>query len=700
MTLDIRGSKKTTRMSDNRFVVFEELTSNAIDSYLIRKAANKDIPPLKIRFEVDLYSADLVEHDKVSVKVTCVDNGAGFGDSQVKAFVTKDSTFKDDLRIKGIAKCFGSGRVQYFHFLDNLKIESFFDQEGISKLRTLDVASNTKEISEGAFKLANTPVKEIKTSFSLTGLSEQALTKHFSSRELTYDFSAVNLKHHIFVTFLQRLIALKDVIGNFTIELCTSLHSVQEPIQRITAEDLPQKLPVPEIPIICAHGSHDVTDEYKLTVSTYEFSESKFSGFEHDVALCANSSIVKSLTKIFLKVQKDRKNSINGNFYLVLIESEYLERNVNVRRDNFDIPFSCSGNNDFVSTGPSMQDIIDSVEDYVLDLLAPTDFDRSALIKETATKFGISPQMLIDTRVKVKYGDSSDDIAKRVLKKYQEDIVDDTSALFDLKQKLLGLDPRKDNFREKVNEMAWKYTSTIKKMDMANLSQLVVRRTSMIEILRCAVNKLLDVQAGSHRKENEKIIHNIFFPTGRDSNDKIDHDIWILNEEYHYFEHIASDKPLSSIPWGNNDRLFESDIDALLAEVFRKNERENQLKRPDIAIFNEEGAAIIIEFKAPGVSLDDHIGDLLEYAHLLAAKSKGRIKKFYGYLIGDTVKPLRLKGYKKFPSNKGWFGTDSLVDPDTDRPYGELYSEILFYKDFVDRAEQRLKVYKEKLGIA
>jgi hypothetical protein len=41
MTLDIRGSKKTTGISDNQFVVFEELLSNSIDSYLIRKDSAK-----------------------------------------------------------------------------------------------------------------------------------------------------------------------------------------------------------------------------------------------------------------------------------------------------------------------------------------------------------------------------------------------------------------------------------------------------------------------------------------------------------------------------------------------------------------------------------------------------------------------------------------------------------------------------------
>lgn len=699
MTLDIRGSKKNTRISDNRFVVFEELMSNAIDSYLIRKDANNDIPALAIRFGIELYAIDLVSDDEIGLKITCEDNGAGLGEHQVKAFVTKDSTFKDDLKIKGIGKCFGSGRVQYFHFFDKLNIESIFEAGGTFKLRTLDVASNTKEISEASFKLEDAPTNEIKTLISLTGLSDQAIKKHFWSKNLPSEFSAANLKHHVFITFLQRLITLKEVIGDFSIELHTTLFGEQQPVQRITANDLPKKLPVPDMPIVCNHGNDGINGELKLSISTYEFLEGEFAGFEHDVALCANSSIVKSLTKTFLKVPKDRKSSINGKFYLVLIESDYLEQNVNVRRDNFDIPVSCSGNVELMSSGPSMQDIIESIEDYVLDLLAPTDFDRDALIKDTGTKFGISAKMLADTRVKVKYGDSADDIAKRVLKKYQEEIVDDTSALFDLKQGVLNLDPRKDDFRDKVNEMSWKYTSTIKKMDMANLSQLVVRRSSMIEILNCAVKKLLSVQSGEGRKENEKIIHSIFFPTGKDSNDKIDHDIWILNEEYHYFEHIASDKPLSSIPWNDNESLFEPDIDAALAEVFQKNESENQLKRPDIAIFNQEGAAIIIEFKAPGVSMDNYMGDLMEYAHLLAAKSKGRIKKFYGYLIGDTVKPLRLKGYKKFPSDKGWFSTDSLEDPETGKAYGELYSEILFYQDFVYRAEQRLKIYKEKLGI-
>ncbi|MBI5751681.1 MAG: VRR-NUC domain-containing protein [Hydrogenophilales bacterium] len=187
---------------------------------------------------------------------------------------------------------------------------------------------------------------------------------------------------------------------------------------------------------------------------------------------------------------------------------------------------------------------------------------------------------------------------------------------------------------------------------------------------------------------------------GKDSNESVDHDIWLLNEEYHYFQHIASDKSLASIPWNDTGKLFDSDVDSSLEALFAKNNQEHSKKRPDIAIFNQEGSAIIIEFKAPGVELQDHINDLYQYARLLAAKSNGKIKKFYGYLIGDTLDETRMPGsFKKFPSSLGYFDTGGISDLVTNKQYGELYIEVLFYSQFVERAEGRLKVYKNKLNI-
>jgi hypothetical protein len=229
----------------------------------------------------------------------------------------------------------------------------------------------------------------------------------------------------------------------------------------------------------------------------------------------------------------------------------------------------------------------------------------------------------------------------------------------------------------------------------------------MLDILNLAINKGLAGQVKESddpkKRCDERIIHNILFPMGKDSSQVTDHDVWLLNEEYQYFDYIASDKALSTIRFDENDMLFDSDIDINMKKVVESNMRanmiENSAKRPDIAIFSKEGSAIIIELKAPGVNLEDHVNDLMEYAQLLAAKSNGKLKKFYGYLLGTSVNPNRLRGYKRFPSGKGWFGTDSVIEPSTNVPLGELYSEILFYQDIVERANKRLDVYKKKLGI-
>lgn len=223
-----------------------------------------------------------------------------------------------------------------------------------------------------------------------------------------------------------------------------------------------------------------------------------FPNFQHEVALCANSAIVRQLTRRYIKSSTDRKKPIDGKFELILVESDLLEANVNQQRDGFDIPAECEESENLEHEF-SLEDVANSLEDYVYKIITPKDFDRDELVRATERKFGITQQMLEGTNIKIHYSDTEENIARRVLKKLQEDIVGDTSKLYRLKEELLELDPRSEDFRAKVNELSWKYTSTIKKMDMTNLSQLVVRRSAMIEVLRHAVNKMLACQQQAKR---------------------------------------------------------------------------------------------------------------------------------------------------------------------------------------------------------
>jgi hypothetical protein len=326
--------------------------------------------------------------------------------------------------------------------------------------------------------------------------------------------------------------------------------------------------------------------------------------------------------------------------------------------------------------------------------------NRDKVIADAAERFGVSPQMLSDTDTRVLYGDTAKSVAERVLKKYQDRILAETAEIFDLKEEIARAEPDSADFRQKIQELSWRYTSSLKSFDMANLSQLVVRRAAIVEILSLACEKKLELQAhDDKRRKDERIIHSIFFPMRKDSDDFSDHDIWLLSEEYQYYDYISSDKPLSQIKWSNDEMLFEGGIDEQFERILCERSDANGSLRPDIAIFSKEGSAIIVEFKSPGVSVDEHTGDLSEYAHLLAAKSKGRLKKFYGYLMGDTVNRLRMPGYTRFPTGKGYFRSSSLQDPENGRNLGELYEEILFFDDVVDRARKRISVYKDRLNI-
>lgn len=57
------------------------------------------------------------------------------------------------------------------------------------------------------------------------------------------------------------------------------------------------------------------------------------------------------------------------------------------------------------------------------------------------------------------------------------------------------------------------------------------------------------------------------------------------------------------------------------------------------------------------------------------------------------------RDYTRFPNGKGWFGTEAIIEHSTNQPLGELYSEILYYEDIVERASKRLEVYKSRLNV-
>lgn len=700
MTLDIRGSLKNTKINIHSLVVIDELLSNAIDSYLIRKSEATSIEGLQVTFLVEFFPKQLDE-SKVDFKIICTDNGAGFGDEQVKAFVTKDTSYKDDLSISGIGKCRGSGRIQFLHYFNKILIDSTYktDTNTYSRRKlTLD-ASSAKNVDESSFVNEISDNAQIKTTISLDLIKSEIYNRFFDNLDLREVFSAESLKNHVMINFLQRFVGLKDCLGEFKIDFHTKYKKNSEETC-LQPKDLPTITAKQEVIIHYQdEDGREKSDSEIFCISHYKLSKAEYKLKNNLVALCAKSSVVKSITNRYLKTKTLENNDIEVFYHVVLIESKYLDDRVNVQRDDFEMPEDQKQADLFLKNLITFEQLHDSIDEIIYSMLVPPEWDRDKVVQKITEKYGITSDMITESKVRVHYGDTEEKVVKRVLTSYQEQIIKDTSEIFDIKVEIKNTDPTSIEFREKINDLAWKYTSSLKSIDMANLSQIIVRRAAILEILDLAINKNLQIQTSPEIRCDEKIIHNIFFPMGKDSTEIRDHDIWLLNEEYQYFDYISSDMKLSKLSWDENSYIFEDDIDSELEKILNKNYTDNSAKRPDIAIFNKEGSLIIIEFKAPDVSLDDHVGDLMEYAQLLTAKSKGKIKKVYGYLVGSTVNPNRLIGYKRFPSGLGWFNTAEIREHNQGTMLGELYSEILYYGNVVSRAAMRLEVYKKRLNI-
>jgi hypothetical protein len=705
MTLDIRGGLKNTKLSSNQYVVFEELISNSIDSFLIRRQADASALNMLVEIKVDFTRAEILE-GREFMTVSCTDNGCGLGDDQLKAFLTKDTSYKDDLLIVGIGKCKGAGRLQFFHHFSALSIDSSYHRGSDVLRRELRYFEPQKQIEEDDFRSGPGVEASIGTVIKLEQFKESVQTRILQGQPPSSLFSAPILKKQMLVAFLQRLVNLDSRLGDFEIKFVTQhWNAPAEQIDLLKRSDLPKVTAerVVEVEERDPRTGRGLLTHQHFKLSHYKLDATLYGLPKNGIAFCAKSSPVKDITARYLRTRAEQHNPVGGFHHIVLIESDYLDQRVNEQRDDFDnIPDEIPSGDLFSAEKLSYDTIHDAIDPVIVEMVVPANWNRDEVLRNVTNQFGISEAMIQDTSTRIVYGDSPQTVAERVLKKYQERVIDETAAIFSLKEEVIRAEPDSEEFREKINELSWKYTSSLKNFDMANLSQLIVRRAAIVQILALACEKELAMQAvtDGRRRKDERIIHSIFFPMRKDSTEVADHDIWLLNEEYHYYDYIASDVLLANLAWNDNEKIFESDIDQEFKKLLAKRAEDNGGKRPDIALFSKEGSAIIVEFKAPGVSMDEHVGDLNEYAHLLAAKSGGKLRRFYGYLIGDTVNPLRLGApWTQFPLGNGWFQSGALQDPRTRQPLGETYFEILHFNDVIERAKKRIGVYQNKLKL-
>ncbi|MGL5920172.1 MAG: hypothetical protein ACRCZQ_06700, partial [Bacteroidales bacterium] len=215
------------------------------------------------------------------------------------------------------------------------------------------------------------------------------------------------------------------------------------------------------------------------------------------------------------------------------------------------------------------------------------------------------------------------------------------------------------------------------------------------KILKNETDKLRD-----GRRIDENVLHNLIFQ--QSSKDTTNSDLWLINEEYIYFKGVSESR-LGQIEY-DGEKILKETMSAE-EEAYRKKQNGDALsKRTDILLFPQEGKCIIIELKAPDVTISHHLTQINRYASLINNLSKDTFKftTFYGYLIGedgididdildndsDFVEAPNL-GYIIRPYKKiiGKFGREN----------GSLYTEIIKYSTLLERAMLKNKIFIDKL---
>jgi len=237
-------------------------------------------------------------------------------------------------------------------------------------------------------------------------------------------------------------------------------------------------------------------------------------------------------------------------------------------------------------------------------------------------------------------------------------------------------------------EEVFSLISQVKKNELAHYLSL---RKVFLNIL----SKALEINDESRLFEKEDLLHNIIFPTKKDSDDVSfkEHNLWILDERLNFVDYLRSDQPIKG---GTSRRPDVLAFDK--AVVFRDGDEPSN----PITIF---------EFKRPGrddftnkSSKEDPHDQVVEYVQMLikgdyktpAGKEIkiGKNTPFYGYIIADMSPKVRewleKKDFRPLPNNQRWFKWQTSYN---------LYLEFVTWDCVLKDAELRNAVFFNKLGI-
>lgn len=698
MFVNLSGAMDLIKMSKNPLAPLYEAMTNSLESLAQRLSENEDVEG---EIEVHFYFSGLLDEFKELEQIVIIDNGIGFTDENYNRF----REFFD--KSKGYDNR-GTGRLQYLHRFEKVKVDSVFENDGDFYRRTIECNKRNFVGGEDCI-LIKEPVTP-DTSVSLCDYtSESNEQEYFNSLAIDELVSAI--RSHFLLRFyldtkkdgfqapIVKIVFFKG--GNKTDERIISPDSISKPkaegeIKVPYMRLSNNKDSKPELENIS--GRNEVIKWAHFVLTEEELGQ-------NGIYLCSKDIPVQSVR--FDKLKKNE--NVGGKHFLTAFYGDVLDSpsNVSDSVDSFTFPDrkeveSMSGdmfldpNAEFLvidSIYEQVHKVIPGIYKDVIDVRQDQQKDVEAIAKA----HGI-PASVIE-KAKIGLNDDEKSITKKLYKTQSDELAEKSFKAKQLFESLKDLDPTANDYQEHIHGKTAELSELVEEQNKEELSRYVIRREMVTDILKKILSEELEYQnapkvAGKNR-DREGLVHDLIFKRKSQDTHGLN-DLWILNEEFMHFDG-CSDLPLNQIETSDGECFLKNVTDEQIQSLGLK-----LTKRPDIFLYQNEEKCLLIELKEPNEDLSNHLNQLTKYCSLIANYGTKKITSFHCYLIGENINPITdLDGDYRETVNGDWVRPNiSIVTMDANRnTIANAQIEVIKLSSIHDRAHRRNLSFAEKLGI-
>lgn len=443
----------------------------------------------------------------------------------------------------------------------------------------------------------------------------------------------------------------------------------------------------------------DVIEKESFALSVVPFS-SDILNF-NEVFVCAKRESIKNIE--FNAFAKD--DTLNQKRFLCFVSSEVFDKPTNIDNCRREIKNILKTEEQVLKSDTFRQarlfDELFILQEELENMVAKQFYELfpDAKIKENQKRekesflkdlFGLEE----NSRLSIKTSDSSRDILEKYYRSEALKQANLDAAFSDTYEKLHNLDTNHEDYLMNFTKLNEELAEKIPLRNKHAISKYMVNRHIVLKLFDLILQKKLLAQSEPERQEEEKRLHNLIF--ARHSNNPYASNLWLLNEDFIYFDGYSEFR-LDGMLDDEGNKLFDL---STLTQQDRDILTDRSRKRPDIILFPKEGKCILIELKAPGVGVSQHVDQTEQYARIISSYSSKRYKinQFYSYLIVDDINIIEIPSEYEEMNNyeKAYFAPSKRIKGVINgerKELGYMYSEILQYSDIYKRANLRHKIF-------